>query len=97
MNLFKKIKLVFVSSNTPPDKVRLTNKNIQYWPSYREMLKKGRIRFDKKGRLRYNHGAPVGDLLLTRTNMDGISKYKESPKEWFDPESDKAKAFKWPN
>lgn len=71
--------------------------NIENWPSYSKMLKKGRIKFDKNGRLRYNHGAPVGDLILLRTNKEGIPKYKESSKEWFDPESDKAKDFIWPD
>ncbi|MEL0457032.1 hypothetical protein WJN01_12400 [Flavobacteriaceae bacterium SZ-1-7] len=59
-------------------------------------MTEGKIRFDNVGRLRYLHGAPVGDLILTRINKDGQPKYKESAKEWFDPESEKANNFKWP-
>jgi hypothetical protein len=55
-----------------------------------------KIRFDGEGRLRYLHGASVGDLILTNLSTDGTRKYKESTKEWFDPESDKAKNFVWP-
>ena len=97
MNLLNKIKLVFKASTTPPEIIRQTKKNIENWPYYSELLTKGRIKFDNEGRLRYKHGAPVGDLILARVNKDGTPKYKESAKEWFDPESEKAKNFKWLN
>jgi hypothetical protein len=42
------------------------------------------------------HGAPVGDMILTSVNKDGVPIYKESTEEWFDQESQKAKDFIWP-
>jgi hypothetical protein len=60
------------------------------------MFEEGKVIFDTKGRLRYEHGAPVGDLVLYRVNKDGTAKYKESAEEWFDPESPMARDFKWP-
>ena len=95
MNLFDKIKSAFGSNPSPPKRVRLTKKNIDNWPSFFRLLTEGKIKFDNNGRLRYLHGAPVGDLVLVRVNKDGTPKYKESAKEWFGPESEKAKNFKW--
>ena len=88
------LKKIFKSK--PSKRLRLTSKNIKNWPSFEELITKGKIKFDKRGRLRYLHGAPVGDLILTRINKDGTPNYKESAEEWFDPESQKAKDFQWP-
>tara|TARA_R110002050_G_scaffold285852_1_gene435719 strand:- start:1254 stop:1547 length:294 start_codon:yes stop_codon:yes gene_type:complete len=96
MTLFNKIKYTLEQGSNPPERVQLTVQNIENWRYYSDMLKNGRIKFDKEGILRYNHGAPVGDLVLIRVNKDGTPKYKESAQEWFDPESVKAQNFKWP-
>lgn len=96
MNLLDKIKSAFGTNPSPPERVRLTKKNIDNWPNFFKLLNEGKVQFDKKGRLRYLHGAPVGELVLVRVNKDGTPKYKESAEEWFDPESEKAKSFKWP-
>jgi hypothetical protein len=91
------IKNTFKSKETgPPERIRLTAKNVGQWPNFDKLLKEDKIRFDRTGRLRYKHGAPVGDLVLTRTKKDGTPIYKESATEWFDPESQKAKEFIWP-
>ena len=66
------------------------------WPSYQKLLEDGKIKFDSEGRLRYLHGAPVGDMLLAKVNEDGKSVYKESAEEWFDPDSPMAEKFRWP-
>lgn len=96
MNLLNKIKSAFETNRSPLVRVRLTKKNIENWPNFFKLFNEGKIQFDEKGRLRYLHGAPVGDLVLVRVNKDGTPKYKESAEEWFDPESEKAKTFKWP-
>jgi len=91
------IKTIFKSKETgPPQRIRLTPENVGQWPNFARLLKEGKIKFDSTGRLRYEHGAPVGDLVLTRTKKDGIPIYKESATEWFDSESQKAKEFVWP-
>ncbi len=77
-------------------KIRLTADNVGQWPTFDKLLKENKIKFDSVGRLRYLHGAPVGDLVITRTKKDGTPIYKESATEWFDPESQKAKEFIWP-
>lgn len=82
--------------NEPPKRVRITKGNIGSWPSFAKLLEDGKIKFDRNGRLRYNHGAPVGDLILTRINKDGTPKYKESAEEWFDPDGEMARNFSWP-
>ena len=61
-----------------------------------KLILDGKAKFDIQGRLRYLHGAPVGDLILTK-KKDGTPIYKESPEEWFDPESPKAEEFVWPD
>ena len=80
-----------------PAKVRLTEDNIDCFPSFKRLLDDGKIVVDATGRLRYPHGAPVGELILTRILEDGTPRYKESATEWFDPESPKAKSFVWPS
>lgn len=85
----------FETNPIPPERVRLTKKNIDNWPNFFKHLNEGKIKFDHKGRLRYLHGAPVGDMVLIRVNKDGTPKYKESVEEWFDPESEKANNFNW--
>lgn len=78
------------------ESIRITKDNIEAWPKFKELYDVGKIKFDSKGRLRYLHGAPVGDLILSRVNKDGAHIYKESASEWFDPEGQKAKDFIWP-
>ena len=90
MNYFKKI-----FSANPPKRIRLSKGNVDNWPSYSKGLKEGKLKFDKEGRLRYLHGAPVGDLIIVRINKDGTPKYKESTEEWFDPDGDIAKKIIW--
>jgi len=95
MKILDKIKSAFERSSRPSERIRLTRENIDNWPSFSKRLKEGNLKFDKHGRLRYLHGAPVGDLILVKVNKDGTPKYKESAEEWFDPESEKAKNFIW--
>jgi hypothetical protein len=35
-------------------------------------------------------------MILARINKDGTPIYKESAKEWFDPDSQRAREFVWP-
>ena len=76
--------------------VRITKDNIENWPKFARLLKEEKVKFDSQGRLRYLHGAPVGDLVQIRIDKKGIPVYKESAEEWFDLESSKAKNFIWP-
>lgn len=78
------------------ERIRLTKDNIDNWPKFAAWLKDGVIKFDSLGRLRYSWGAPVGDLIQTRTAKDGTPIYQESAEERFDPGSQKAKDFVWP-
>ena len=77
------------------DRTRITKENIRNWPKFENLLNDGKVKFDSKGRLRYSHGAPVGDLIQTRIDKKGKPIYQESTEEWFDPESQKAKEFIW--
>lgn len=81
--------------NTYPPQIRLTPDNVKDWPKYFNLLKSGKIKFDSKGRLRYLHGAPVGDLQLVSNNEVGEPTYRESAEQWFDPESPTALVFCW--
>ena len=94
------LKKIFINESTndsgPPKRIRLTADNVGLWPTFSKLLKENKIKFDNAGRLRYLHGAPVGDLVLTSTKKDGRPIYKESATEWFDPESQKAREFVWP-
>lgn len=78
------------------EKIRITKDNIKNWPRFEALLKDEKIKFDSTGRLRYLHGAPVGDLIQTRTDKKGQPIFQETAKEWFDPESPKANEFIWP-
>jgi hypothetical protein len=84
------------TNDAPPERVRLTRGNLECWPSFKKLCDDGKVIFDASGRLRYPHGAPVGDLVLIRINKDGTPRYKESAEEWFAPESPRAREFKWP-
>ncbi len=79
-----------------PTRIALTIENVDRFPSYKRLLEEGRIVADATGRLRYRHGAPVGELVISRTLEDGSPLYRESAEEWFDPDSPKAKNFVWP-
>jgi len=81
---------------TPATEIVLTLANVEQFPSFKRLLDEGKVIADKMGRLRYPHGAPVGKMILVRVNKDGTPKYKESAEEWFDPESQRAREFKWP-
>ncbi len=83
-------------SDEPAKRIRVTSHNIDQWPKFKELLDKDKVKFDSLGRLRYLHGAPVGDLVLNRISKDGTPIYKESAAEWFDPDSPKASRFVWP-
>ena len=80
----------------PPSEIVLTQDNVADWPNFKQLLDDGKIVIDKTGRLRYPHGAPVGKLILTRIRKDGTPVYKESAAEWFDPGSQCAEEFRWP-
>jgi len=81
---------------SPLKVIRITTENLNNWPNFKKQFDNGDIKFDSKGRLRYKHGAPVGDLILTKIRKDGTAIYKESATEWFDPKSQLAKDFIWP-
>ncbi len=78
-------------------KIRITSENIANWPTFEALLREGKVKFDSIGRLRYMHGAPVGDLISVETDKEQKPVYKESAEEWFDLESQKAKEFIWPS
>ena len=80
-----------------PEKIRIITKDIGLYPKFETLLKEGKVKFDSTGRLRYIHGAPVGDLILIKTDENDNPVYKESAEEWFDPESQMAKEFIWPS
>jgi hypothetical protein len=77
------------------ERIRITKDNIDNWPKFQALFNDGKIKFDSTGRLRYLHGAPVGDLIQTRTDKKGPI-FQEIAEEWFDPESQRAKEFIWP-
>ena len=77
------------------ERARITKENIKRFPKFEALLNDGKIKFDSIGRLRYLHGAPVGDLIQTRTDKNGHPIFQEITEEWFDPESQKAKEFVW--
>jgi hypothetical protein len=80
----------------PKERLRLTRDNLSEWPAFQGLFDDGKVRFDSAGRLRYLHGAPVGDLILVRANKQGQPIYRESAEEWFDPDSPAAETFEWP-
>ena len=72
MRIFKRIfDMRSNSDQEPHERIRLTEKNIDQWPTYDKLLRDGKTKFDGQGRLRYLHGAPVGDLVLTGTDKEG--------------------------
>lgn len=79
-----------------PTAIILTTANVGRFPKFKQLLDEGKILADSTGRLRYQHGAPVGKLILMRVLKDGTPKYAESAREWFDPGSPKAREFVWP-
>ena len=81
--------------NEFPERIIITCENIDNWSKFDQLYKNGKIKEDSKGRLRYLHGAPVGELVLVRIDKNGKPIYKESASEWFDPESQKAREFIW--
>jgi hypothetical protein len=79
-----------------PREVVLTVSNVAEWPAFQKLLDDGKVVADKRGRLRYPHGAPVGKMILVRIDKDGTPRYKESADEWFDRDSQRAREFVWP-
>ena len=79
----------------PAGEIVLTLSNIHEWPAFKRLLDEGKIVADRKGRLRYPHGAPVGKMILVRIAKDEAPRYKESADEWFHPESMAAREFVW--
>lgn len=77
------------------ERVRITPENISKWSKIDAVFQSGQSKFDSQNRLRYLHGAPVGDLILIKVEKNGEPIYKESAEEWFDPESQKAINFIW--
>ena len=84
------------NNNGIPSSIILTPENIVNWPKWNNLLVERKIKFDVENQLRYLHGAPVGELVLIRVNKDGVPIYKELAEGWFDPDSPRAKEFKWP-
>jgi hypothetical protein len=80
----------------PAQEVILTLANVGDRPEFKRLLDEGRIVSDKRGRLRYPHGAPVGKMILVRFKKNGTPRYRESADEWFDAKSPKARVFVWP-
>ena len=78
------------------ERIRITIENISKWPKIHSAFQSGHTKFDSQKRLRYLHGAPVGDLILVNFAKNGEPIYKESAEEWFDPESQEAIDFVWP-
>lgn len=76
-------------------RIRITKDNIKKFPKFETLLNDGKLKFDSVGRLRYLHGAPVGDLTQTGTDKNGQPIFQEIAEEWFAPESQKAKEFVW--
>ncbi len=85
-----------MDSDLPRKRVRITRVNLHQWPAFQRQFERGLVVFDKAGRLRYTHGAPVGDMILVRVNKNGQTVYEESAEEWFAPASPRAATFKWP-
>lgn len=83
------------NKNEPPRRIRISLENLNQWTKFENLFNEGKVKFDSKGRLRYLHGAPVGNLILTKINKDGTPVYKESAEDWFDPDSLIAKKFVW--
>ncbi len=77
------------------ERIRITKENIKNWPKFEALLNSNKIKFDSTGRLRYLHGAPVGDLIQTKTDKKGQPVFQEIAEEWFDLESQKANEFIW--
>jgi len=96
MSFLKKILGQESNKSDPVKRIKITKDNLNLWVIFEKLFKEGKIKFDSNGRLRYLHGAPVGELILIRTNKDGTRIYKESAEEWFGPESQHAKDFIWP-
>ncbi|MFN6943315.1 MAG: hypothetical protein ACK4ND_00095 [Cytophagaceae bacterium] len=53
------------------ERIKITKDNIINWPKFEGLLNEGKVKFDSNGRLRYLHGAPVGDLFQTKTDKKG--------------------------
>ena len=79
----------------PKKRIRITRENLGSWPSFEKLLAEEKVRFDSEGRLRYSHGAPVGDMILVRVSSEGETVYRESAENWFDPDSPMADSFEW--
>ena len=77
------------------NQIRITKDNISLFPKYEKLLHDNKIKFDSLGRLRYLHGAPIGDLIQIKIDQNGKPIFQEISDEWFDPESEKAKKFVW--
>ena len=77
------------------NQIRITKDNISLFPKYEKLLHDNKIKFDSLGRLRYLHGAPIGDLIQIKIDQNGKPIFQEISDKWFDPESEKAKKFVW--
>jgi hypothetical protein len=88
------IKKFFDKKSKYEQVIRVDANNLNTFPKIEALLNTGKVKFDSKGRLRYLHGAPVGDMILIKIDNDNPI-YKEGGEEWFDPNSQKAKDFIW--
>jgi hypothetical protein len=78
------------------ERIRITKDIIKNFSKFDALFNDGKIKFDSIGRLRYLHGAPVGDLIHIGRDKEGQPIFQEIAEEWFDPKSQKAKDFIWP-
>jgi hypothetical protein len=85
-----------MGNQSPQKRITLTRDTLHNWPNYQKLFDEGKVLFDKNGRLRYPHGAPVGEMILKRVRKNGKAIYAESAEEWFDPESPASEEFEWP-
>ena len=67
------------------NQIRITKDNISLFPKYEKLLHDNKIKFDSLGRLRYLHGAPIGDLIQIKIDQNGKPIFQEISYEWFDP------------
>ncbi|WP_182498402.1 hypothetical protein [Sphingobacterium cellulitidis] len=78
------------------EKIRIESDNIKYLSKIDKPFGDGKVKFDAHGRLGYLHGSPVCDMIFVRNDISDNIIYREIAEEWFDPESQKARDFKWP-
>ncbi|HAR74415.1 MAG TPA: hypothetical protein DCR77_13565 [Flavobacteriaceae bacterium] len=59
------------------NQIRITKDNISLFPKYEKLLHDNKIKFDSLGRLRYLHGAPIGDLIQIKIDQNRNQFFKK--------------------